>query len=82
MDTYYFLHSLFSPGAQLHLTLCDPVDCSWPVFSVHGIFQVRILEWLAISSSRGSLWPRDPTHISHIAGKFFTTEPLGKPIFS
>ena len=44
--------------------LCDPMDYSLPVFSVHGIFQARILEWVAISSSRGSSWPRDRTRVS------------------
>ena len=39
--------------------LCNPMDCSSPHSSVHGIFQVRILEWVAISFSRGSSWPRD-----------------------
>ena len=43
-----------------------------PHFSVHGIFQARIMEWVAISSSRGSFQPRDQTHISSIAGGFFT----------
>ena len=43
-------------------TLCDTMDCS-PGSSVHGNFQARILEWLAISSSRGSSWPRDRTHV-------------------
>ena len=38
----------------LHLTLCDPIDCSPPSSSVHGILQARILEWVAISFSRGS----------------------------
>ena len=40
--------------AQSCLTLCDPVDCSLPGFSVHGIFQARVLEWVSISFSRGS----------------------------
>ena len=40
------------------------MDCSLPDSSVHGIFQARVLEWVAISSSRGSFWPRDWTHIS------------------
>ena len=40
------------------LTLCDSMDCSPPGSSVHGIFQVRILKWVAISFSRGSSWPR------------------------
>ena len=53
-------------------TLCDPMDCSLPVFSVHGFLQARILEWIAISSSRGSSWPRDRTQVSCIAGWFFT----------
>ena len=45
----------------------------------HGISQARILEWVAISSSRGSSQPRDRTHVSCIAGRFFTTEPPRKP---
>ena len=43
--------------------LCDAMDCSPPGSSVHGIFQARILEWVATSSSRGSSWPRDRTLI-------------------
>ena len=53
------------------LTLCDPMDCSLPGFSVHGIFQARVLEWGAISFSRGSSWPRDRTQVFCIAGKRF-----------
>ena len=61
-------------------TLCDPRDCSPPGSSVHGgISQARILEWVAISSSRGSSWPRDRICISCLASEFFTTEPPGKP---
>ena len=45
-------------------TLCNPMDCSLPGCSVYGIFQARILEWLAISFSRGSSWPWDGTCIS------------------
>ena len=52
--------------AQSCLTLCDPMDCSPPGSSVHGILQARILEWVAISSSRGSSQPRVPTCISCI----------------
>ena len=52
--------------AQSCLILCDPMDCSLPG-SVHGIFQTRILEWVAISSSRGSSWPRGWTHISCVS---------------
>ena len=54
------------------LTLCDPMDSSPPGSSVHGIFQAWILEWVAISFSRGSSWPRDWTRVSRIAGRCFT----------
>ena len=47
--------------AQSCLTLCDPKDCSPPGFSLHGISQARILEWVAVPSSRGSFRPRDRT---------------------
>jgi len=52
--------------------LWDPMDCSPPGFSVHGIYQARILEWVAISFSRGSSQPRDLTRVSCIASQFFT----------
>ena len=52
-------------------TLCDPVDCSLPGSSVHGILQARILEWVAIAFSRGSSQPRDWTWVSRIAGRRF-----------
>ena len=52
-------------------TLCDPVDCSPPSSSVHGILQARVLEWVAISFSRGSSRPRDWTQVSRIAGRCF-----------
>ena len=42
-------------------TLFDPMDCSLPGSALHGIFQTRVLEWFAISFSRGSSWPRDQT---------------------
>ena len=50
--------------SQSCLILCDPLDCSPPGSSVHGIFQARIMEWVAISSPRGSSWPRDWTRFS------------------
>ena len=53
-------------------TLCDPMDCSPPGSSVHGIPQSRLLEWVAISFSKGSSQPRDQTWVSCIAGIFFT----------
>ena len=60
-----------SEGAQSCPTLCDPVDCSPPGSSVHGILQAGILEWVAISFSRGSSWPKDRTQVSRIAGRLF-----------
>ena len=55
------------------------MDYSLPGFSVHGISQPRILESVAISFSRESSWPMDQTHVSCLPGRFFTTEPPGKP---
>ena len=69
-------------GAQLlsHIQLfCNRMDCSPLDSSVHGILQARILQWVAISFSRESSRPRDRTHVSCIAGRFFTTEPLRSP---
>ena len=58
--------------AQLCLTLCNPIDCSQPGSSVPGILQTRILEWVAMPTSRGSSPPRDQTPISCTAGRRFT----------
>ena len=63
-------------------SLCDPLGGSLPGFSVHGIFQARRLEWVAMSFSRGSSQTRDWTHVSYTAGGFFTTVLPGKPIIS
>ena len=52
--------------------LCDPMDCRLSGSSAHGIFQARILEWVAISSSRAISWPRDRTWVSLIVGRCFT----------
>ena len=60
-----------SESTQSCLTLWDPVDCSLPVSSVHGILQARILKWVAIPFSRGSSQPRDGIQVSHIADGFF-----------
>ena len=64
--------------AQLCPTICDPMDCSPPGSSVHGIVQAWILDWVAISFARGSSWPRDWTEVSCIAGRFFTAGLPGK----
>ena len=61
-------------------TLCDPMDCSPPGSSVYGILQARILEWVAISFSRESFWPRDWTPVSCITGRFITVWAIGKSI--
>ena len=53
-------------------TLCDPVDYTPPGSSVHGILQARMLEWVAVPSSRGSCRPRDQSRVSRTAGRFFT----------
>ena len=69
---------------QSYLTLHDPVDYSPPGSSVHGILQARILEWIAIPSSRGSSQPSDQTHISHISSTgrwvLYHQHHLGSPV--
>ena len=62
----------WSEVAQLCPTFHDPMDCSLPGNSIHGIFKARVLEWVAISFSRGSSWPRDQTQVSHIVSRCFT----------
>ena len=51
---------------QLCLTLCDPMDCSLLGSSVHGILQARILEWVAMPTSRGPSQPRDQTPVTYV----------------
>ena len=58
--------------AQSCLTLCDPMDCSLPGSSARGILQARILERVAMHSSRGSSHPGDQIRVSYFAGRFFT----------
>ena len=60
--------------AQLCPTLCDPMD-----YSIHGILQARILEWVDFPFSRDSSQPQDRTQISHTAGNSLAAEPQGKP---
>ena len=71
-----------SEVAQSCPTLCDPMDCSLPGFSVRGIFQVRILEWVTISFSRGDpdpgIEPRSPA----LEAGTLTSEPPGKPQYA
>ena len=61
-----------SEVTQLGQTLCEPMDCSLPGSSIHGIFQAGVMEWVAISLSRGSSRPRDGTWVSCTAGRRFT----------
>ena len=70
---------------QSCLTLCDPMDCSPLGSSVHGILQARILEWVAMPSSKGSPRPRDKTCVSYISYTDWQVSPLslapsGKPL--
>ena len=58
--------------AQSCLTFCDSMDCSPPGYSVNGILQAKILEWVAIPFSMGSSQPRDQIWVSCISGRFFT----------
>ena len=70
--------------AQSCPTLCDPIGCSPPGFSVHGILQARILEWVVIPFSRGSSPPRDQTWICWVSSidrwMFLPLSPPGKPL--
>ena len=72
-----------SEAAQSCPALCDPMDCSPPVSSVHGIFQAGVLEWVAISSSGGSSRPRDQTWVSPgLQADALPSEPPEKPSIS
>ena len=68
---------------QSCLTLCDSMGCSSPGSSVLGILKARILEWIAVSSSRGSSQPRDQTHVSPVSSALqadsLPAVPEGKP---
>jgi len=81
LDKRYYPIILFTKKSTLNIDehsctvvsdSLDPMDYSLPGSSVHGILQARVLEWVAISFSRGSFWPRDWTWVSCIAGRFFT----------
>ena len=75
-----FSYIMCAKSLQSCQTLWDAMDSSPPGSSLHGSLQARILEWIAVASSRGSFRPRDQTGLSCIAGGFFTTKPLGKPL--
>ena len=82
LHTCAYMYVLLCSVIQSCPTLCDPMYCSPPGSSAHGILQAKILEWVAISSCRVSSRCRDQTHVSGvscIAGRFFTIKPPGKP---
>ena len=62
----YICVCMCTKSLQSFLTLCYPMDCSLPGSSVHGVLQERILEWVAMSSSRGSSQSRDWIHIPFV----------------
>ena len=78
--TILLISYVFVLVAQSCPTLCDPMDCSPPSFSVHGILQARILEWIAIPFSGGTSQPRDWTLVFCLTGRFFTIWATGKSI--
>ena len=74
-DSHGYHECVHAKAFQLCPTLCNFMDCSPPSSSIHGIFQTRILEWVAISHSRGPSPSREGTCISlsfALAGRFFT----------
>ena len=77
----YIASVQFSSVAQSCQTLCDPMGCSLPGSSVHGILQARILEWVAISSSSGLFNPGIEPRSLALQTDSLLSEPLGKPIF-
>ena len=64
-----------------HVRLCDPMDCSLPGSSVHGIFQARVLEWVAISFSRDLPDPGIKSKSPTLQADALLSEPSGKPIY-
>ena len=69
-------------AAQSCSTLCDPMDCSSPGSSVHGILQAKILKWVAIPFSKGSSQPRDRTQVSCVEADSLPAEPLERSLHS
>ena len=81
MSVTYQIHvcSFLCSATRLCLLLCHPMDCRLSGSSIHGICQARILEWVAMSSSRESSWSRIKLVSPVLAGGFFTNEPPGSP---
>ena len=85
--SFLYLHACMCAELfQLCPTICDSMDCSPPGCSVHGILQARILEWVAMPSSRGSSYPMNQTHAGEpaspaLAGRFFITSTTWEALF-
>ena len=71
INLVYSLNTLYEVSQSCR-ALCDPMDCSLPGSSIRGIFQARVLEWVAVSFPRRSSQPRDWTQVSCMAGRRFT----------
>ena len=82
MDVNYNINIILNGCmcAQLYSTLCNSIDYNPSGSSVHGIFQARILEWVAISYYRGSSQPRDQTHVSCIGSWILYHQAPVKPV--
>ena len=78
-ETLYIHFLLCVKLIQSCPTFCNPMDYSLPGSSVHGILQARVLEWVAMPSSRGSSWPRDWTHFSYLLHSQAGSLPLMPP---
>ena len=81
IEQYNHCVCVYAKPFQSRLYLCNPMDCSPPASSVHGIVQGRILEWVAISFSKGSSWRIEPESLTSpvLAGGFFTTSVTWEP---
>ena len=80
----FYIYKLFlfqSESSSVTSDSATPMDCSPPGFSVHGILQIRILEWVAVPFSTGSSPPRFQTRVSCTAGRFFTIRATRHPLF-
>ena len=69
---YLCVAGMHAKARQSYLTLCEPMDFYPPGFSVHGILQARILEWVSTLSSKELSQPRNQTQVSYTAGRFFS----------
>ena len=78
-EPWFSLYAKWREVTQSCLTLCNPMDCSPSASSIHGIFQARILKWVAISFSEGSSRPRDWTWVFCLQADSLLSKPPGNP---